>query len=57
MKPAMSPVSEWALCIFYSGLRRKEAAAFLAGVKPLVLMLTQLADGSACLAQLSVLAE
>ncbi len=30
MKPAMSPVSEWALSIFDSGLRRKEAAACIA---------------------------
>ena len=54
MKPAMSPVSEWALRIFDSGLRRKEAAALLAGVKPLVLMLTQIADGSAWLAHLGL---
>ena len=48
----MSPVSEWALRIFDSGLRRKEAAALLAGVESLVLMLTQIADGSAWLAHL-----
>ena len=30
MKPAMSPVSERALCILHSGLRRKEAAARIA---------------------------
>ena len=53
----MSPVSEWALCIFHPGLRRKEAAALLAGVESLVLMLAQSTDGRACLAQLSVLAE
>ena len=52
MKPAMSPVSEWALRIFDSGLRRKEAAALLAGVESLVLVLTQIADGSAWLANL-----
>jgi hypothetical protein len=57
MKPAISPVAEWALCIFDSGLRRQEAAAFLAGVKPLVLVLAKRTDGSARFAQLSVLAE
>ena len=30
MKPAMSPVSKWALRIFDSGLSRKEAAASIA---------------------------
>jgi len=39
MKPAMSPISEWALCVFDSGLRWKEAAALLAGVESLVLVL------------------
>ena len=53
----MSPVSEWALRILHSGLRRKEAAALLAGVEPLVLMLAQRTDGRACLAQLVVLAS
>jgi len=53
----MSPVSEWALCIFNSGLRRKEAAALLARVESLVLMLAQSADGCAWFAQLGVLAE
>jgi len=52
----MSPVSEWAFRIFDSRLRRKEAAALLAGVKSLVLMLTQLADGSAWFADFVVLA-
>jgi hypothetical protein len=55
MKPAMSPVSKWALRILNSGLRRQEAAALLAGVKPLVLMLAQSADGRAALAELVVL--
>jgi len=53
----MSPVSERALRILHSGLRRQEAAALLAGVKSLVLVLAQRTDGTACLAQLSVLAE
>ena len=53
----MSPVFKRALRILYSGLRRKEAAALLAGVKPLVLMLAQRTDGRACLAQLVVLAS
>ena len=50
----MSPVSKWALCIFHSGLRRKEAAALLAGVESLILVLAQGADGRTCLAQLIV---
>jgi hypothetical protein len=54
MKPAMSPVSKWALSILHSGLRRKEAAALLAGVEPLVLMLAQGTDGSARFAELSL---
>ena len=53
----MSPVSERALRIFDSGLRRKEAAALLARVKSLVLMLAQRADGRACLADFVVLAS
>ena len=57
MKPLMSPISEWALRILNSGLRRQEAAALLAGVKPLVLMLAQRTDGRAALAELVVLAE
>ncbi len=57
MKPAMSPVSEWALSIFDSGLRRKEAAALLASVQSLVLMLAELADGSAWFADFVVLAS
>ena len=54
MKPAISPVSERALRILHSGLRRKEAAALLAGVKSLVLMLAQSADGRAWFAHLSL---
>ena len=50
----MSPVSERALRIFDSGLRRKEAAALLARVQSLVLMLAQSADGTACLADFVV---
>ena len=53
----MSPVTERALCIFDSGLRRKEAAALLARVKSLVLVLAQGTDGCAWFAQLSVLAS
>ena len=54
MKPAMSPVSEWALCILNSGLRRQEAAALLAGVKPLVLMLAKRTDSTAWFAHLGL---
>ena len=54
MKPAMSPVTEWTFCIFYSGLRRKEAAALLTGVESLVLMLAQSTDGHARFAELSL---
>ena len=54
MKPAMSPVSKRALCIFDSGLRRKEAAALLTGVESLVLMLAQSTDGHARFAELSL---
>ena len=50
----MSPISERALSILHSGLRRKEAAALLARVKSLVLVLAQGADVTACLAQLIV---
>ena len=53
----MLPIFKRALRILHYGLRRQEAAALLAGVKPLVLMLAQRTDGTACLAQLSVLAE
>ena len=53
----MSPISEWALCVLHSGLRRKEAAALLASVESLVLVLAQSADGCAWFAQLGVLAE
>ena len=53
----MSPVSEWALCILHSGLRRKEASALLASVQSLVLMLAQSTDGCAWFAQLIVLAS
>ena len=53
----MSPVSEWALSIFDSGLRRKEASALLASVQSLVLMLAQSTDGCAWFAQLIVLAS
>ena len=48
----MSPVSEWALRIFDSRLRRKEAAALLARVESLVLMLAEGADGRAWFAHL-----
>ena len=53
----MSPIFKRALRILHSGLRRQEAAALLAGVKPLVLMLAQRTDGTACLAQLVVAAR
>ena len=53
----MSPVSEWALRIFDSGLRRKKASALLASVQSLVLMLAQSTDGCAWFAQLIVLAS
>ena len=57
MKPAMSPVTERALCVFNSGLRRKEASALLASVQSLVLVLAQSTDGCAWFAQLVVLAS
>jgi hypothetical protein len=57
MKPLMSPIFKRALRILNSGLRRQEATALLAGVKPLVLVLAQRTDGRACLAQLIVLAS
>ena len=48
----MSPVSERALRILNSGLRRQEAAALLAGVKPLILVLAQRTDSCARFAHL-----
>ena len=53
----MSPVSERALRILHSRLRRKEATTLLAGVKSLVLVLAQGTDGRAWFAQLVVLAS
>ena len=50
MKPLMSPVFKRALRILNPGLRRQEAAALLAGVKPLILVLAQRTDSTACLA-------
>ena len=50
----MSPIFKRALRILNPGLRRQEAAALLAGVKPLILVLAQRTDCRAWFAHLGL---